>query len=217
MISYKHRYIFTHIPKAGGHSLKNALRDIEFPNNPKAPLQWLPLHFTLAETKNVFSDSFFNECFRFAVSRNPYDRLVSAYHWHQLISSAQRNDPNSFLNKEYPQHPHLPPLPLFLRRFHTFDPFIFLHFQHQRTFTHLGNENLCTHVYRFEDGLDSIITDVTTRLQHRSCPLRTTCGYHAHKADYEKKPITERLDVESISIISEIYREDFEAFGYPIL
>jgi hypothetical protein len=64
------RFIFVQVPKTGGTSLTCALA-----NN------LLHSHYKLRTWQLVFSEDEFNNYFKFAVVRNPWDRLVSAYHY----------------------------------------------------------------------------------------------------------------------------------------
>lgn len=72
--SYKpyddHRCIFVHIPKAAGMSICRSL----FGNLAGG-------HATLADYQVIFSREEFDSYFKFSIVRNPWDRLLSAYHF----------------------------------------------------------------------------------------------------------------------------------------
>ncbi len=103
IISRGRRYIFVHIPKTGGTSLALALEaramkdDILIGDTPKAvkrrarvkALQGsgkLWKHSGLADIHRVVTDAEMAEFFVLTLVRNPWDRLVSYYHWLQLQS-----------------------------------------------------------------------------------------------------------------------------------
>ena len=65
MINHEQQYIFIHVPKAGGNSIKEALGIPKFPGD----------HSRISHEK--YND--FLHYFKFAFVRNPYARAVSAY------------------------------------------------------------------------------------------------------------------------------------------
>lgn len=100
IISRGRRYIFVHIPKTGGTSLAAALEeramkdDILIGDTPKAKrrkgrLKTLEArgrlwkHSRLADIEGIVSEAEMRAFFVFALVRNPWDRLVSYYHWLQ--------------------------------------------------------------------------------------------------------------------------------------
>ena len=100
IISPGRRYIFVHIPKTGGTSMAVALEarvhrdDILIGDTPKARLRRGRLgklnargrlwkHATLADIDGVLSPEEIAGMFTFTLVRNPWDRMVSYYHWLQ--------------------------------------------------------------------------------------------------------------------------------------
>ncbi|MEJ8561311.1 sulfotransferase family 2 domain-containing protein [Yoonia sp. GPGPB17] len=94
IISFKRRYVFVHIPKTGGTSLATALEeraaadDILVGDTPKAQRRRkrqqtinapgrLWKHSTLRDVAGLYPD----DAFVFTLVRNPWDRMVSYYHW----------------------------------------------------------------------------------------------------------------------------------------
>ncbi|MCA0927581.1 sulfotransferase family 2 domain-containing protein [Ruegeria profundi] len=114
IISRGRRYVFVHIPKTGGTSLAQALEDramkddILFGDTPKAIKRRkrakaltgkgrLWKHSTLADIDGVLSIDELQSLTTFTMVRNPWDRIVSYYHWlrvqsfnHPAVSLAQR-------------------------------------------------------------------------------------------------------------------------------
>ena len=100
IISHGRRYIFVHIPKTGGTSMALALEarakadDILIGDTPKAKRRKRRLkdvrtvgrlwkHSTLANVEGLITEKEMAEFFVFTLVRNPWDRIVSLYHWLQ--------------------------------------------------------------------------------------------------------------------------------------
>ena len=122
IISHGRRYIFVHIPKTGGTSLALALEakamkdDVLIGDTPKAvrrrkrvkALQAegrLWKHTRLADIYGVVDQAQMEAYFVFTVVRNPWDRMVSYYHWlreqrfaHPQVALAKAVDFSGFLN-----------------------------------------------------------------------------------------------------------------------
>ena len=98
IISRGRRYIFVHIPKTGGTALSLALEaramkdDILIGDTPKAVRRRRRLkaataagrlwkHSTLADIDGLVSRDEFDAMLLFTLVRNPWDRMVSYYHW----------------------------------------------------------------------------------------------------------------------------------------
>jgi hypothetical protein len=117
IISHKRSYVFVHIPKTGGTSLALALEgraaadDILIGDTPKAVRRRGRLaglqapgrlwkHSTLRDVDGLYPDN----AFVFTLVRNPWDRMVSYYHWlrdqrfdHAAVTAAKTMDFAGFL------------------------------------------------------------------------------------------------------------------------
>lgn len=128
IISPGRRYIFVHVPKTGGTSLALALEsramadDILIGDTPKArrrrrrleglsPAGRLWKHSTLSDIDGVISREAMERSFVFTLVRNPWDRVVSYYHWlrtqcfdHPAVHLARDREFSAFLNTPVIRH-----------------------------------------------------------------------------------------------------------------
>ena len=121
IISPGRNYIFVHIPKTGGTSLALALEDrahrddILIGDTPKAQRRKARLgklrsggrlwkHSTLADIEGALGPRDMDDMFVFTLVRNPWDRMVSYYHWlrtqefdHPAVTLARRSGFEAFV------------------------------------------------------------------------------------------------------------------------
>ncbi|MCG6901151.1 MAG: sulfotransferase family protein [Rhodobacter sp.] len=127
IISAGRRYIFVHIPKTGGTALSLSLEeramkdDILIGDTPKAKSRRKRLkavqtagrlwkHSTLADIDGLVDAGQLDDYLLFTLVRNPWDRMVSYYHWlqtqdfdHHAVRLAQRLPFAGFLAEDHIQ------------------------------------------------------------------------------------------------------------------
>jgi len=95
LLSVKHRYLFVHIAKTGGTSVRTTLQRHRWRDPWYLPMflcsrfshlsghrigAKLPRHAKIVAAKELLPKEFFDELFKFAFVRNPWDLQVSSFH-----------------------------------------------------------------------------------------------------------------------------------------
>ena len=112
VISKKHNFLFIHVPKTAGTSLTKALEPYGDPNptdrlskirsylnlvSKNDPI-YFPIHSTWEYAQNRLGTEQYEKMFTFAFVRNPWDRLVSYYHYVLNNPEHHRHDKVKSLN-----------------------------------------------------------------------------------------------------------------------
>ena len=85
--------IFVHIPKTGGWSMCNSLKELKY-------LNWHG-HNTAMETMNTIGEETFNDKFSFTIVRNPWDKIQSVYKFLKFGSDIQKIPTKLPENKQF--------------------------------------------------------------------------------------------------------------------
>ena len=187
------RCIFIHVPKCGGRSVAKALFGEEHVG-----------HATHRQYRMLFTREEYRSYFKFAIVRNPWDRLVSAFHY---LKGGGNGEPDARWADEH------------LKGFDDFETFvrewlpakkldsIYWHFMTQTHFTstEAGTSELdfIGHFETLERDYDTIAgkLGIETRLPRLNTSKRRL-DYRSYYTD------------ETASIAAEAYKVDIEAFGY---
>lgn len=183
---FAHRCIFFHVPKTGGLSVSEAL----FGNHAAG-------HLDVRTARLIFGAWRVRTYFKFTFVRNPWDRLVSAYHY------LRRGHPMSKIVDVVGSMEFTDFVKTRLR-----DPLVAadVHLRPQASFLLDETGRLTVDfVGRFE-SLEADFSTVARRLGlERTLPHRNTSAH----ADYRRY-----YDEESRAIVADFYRQDIELFGY---
>jgi hypothetical protein len=192
----QHRAIFIHIPKTAGMSLYECF-GMEQPAIHHIPIAGFA----------AFAKSFCDRAFKFTVVRNPWDRLVSAFHYMQHVTKG--GDDRTWAER-------------YLSRFDTFDAFLaaledpvfralvktWRYFLPQWYFIcDRSGRPLVDEIVRFED-LERGTRGVSERL---GIPFMLT-----RKNDSPRKPYQEYYSAAGRELVRQMYRKDVEVFGYAL-
>lgn len=217
MVSDRKKFIFVHNPKAAGSSIRSALAQYDDRNNvywdhdDNARLGRVldKAHITLDDFL-VYPDALLiDDYFVFGFVRNPYTRLVSAFHERnkQLgISGDTDTDINQFIQTE-------------LNEINIRFDWKYIHFCPQYFFFYQGGKCRVDYIGRFESlGRDYARAanlanlEADTDLPHLN--RRSTDKHDPGAAEEEIARCLEQFDPTSLAILNRLYDRDFVYFGY---
>jgi hypothetical protein len=189
------KLLFVHIPKTGGTTIEN-LMDIPLEKeNFYGVVNSLALqHYTAEKLRLELGKEYFDECYKFAIVRNPYERMISEYFF-----LPRRRTFKQFLE--------------FVRDIvhkKKYDTNLFYdHFKPQYEFVYIDGELVVNSIGRFEnfsEYVDQLIVDHNLNKEKFG---------HLGKGKYDKT-VDYFEDPYCRQIINEIYQKDFEYFGYEM-
>lgn len=217
-ISHKHKIIFVHVPKAAGSSINKILecnsenemfsydwfRNLK--NKPELPknlsfeeiikIQYChPQHLKAHQLKLLFKNEWDNY-YKFAIVRNPYDRFVSEY---EYIKNHPVNKALDFKDLDFLAFTKaVCSLPTFTRQL-IFD----YHFDLQKDFLTSDNRIIVDEVYRFEN-----LYPLFKRLKIM------TGNDEVHELAYKTKDYKEYYCKESKYMVEKLFKDDLNYFSY---
>jgi chondroitin 4-sulfotransferase 11 len=180
MISHHQKFVFIHIPKCAGNSLKPGLG---LKGNK---------HMMASSVGKKVRDEYFTFCF----TRNPWDRVVSAYFYLKKGGTTQLDsqDRNTYI-KPYP----------------SFESFIF-----NMDYAAQNQQHFKPQVYYADEELD--FYGKVENLQEDFNIICNKIGIPQHQVPHrnksEHKHYTEYYDDETRQIVAKKYAKDIEYFGY---
>lgn len=189
----QHRCIFVHIPKCAGISVSRSL----FGNVSGA-------HHTLKKFQIMFGPREFSEYFKFSFVRNPWDRLVSAFHFLKkgglTVCDKKWSDKN------------LSPYP-------DFDAFVrrglqekkiraFPHFRPQCDYICLAKNRPGVDFIGYFENLDEDFSYICQQLK-----VNPTLQ-SLNRNDSRKRDFREYYTAETREIVSRVYADDIQVLGY---
>ena len=189
MINHKLKCIFVEIPKTGSTSIRSIIGE------PKAP------HLTILQLQNQVTKQQFEEYFKFAFVRNPWDRELSLY---KYITRKK--------NSWHPYH----------KRFCQFGNFsAFLKGMKQFPKDNSTRVRKATQLDFLTGSKGEVIVDFIGRFENLQEDFNFVCDKTGipqqklpHKNKTNHKHYTKYYDHETREIIAEKYSKEIEYFGY---
>lgn len=192
-IENDNNFIFIHIPKTAGNGIIMSLYD-----------QKTPGHFPALWYKK-YDKKKFNRYFKFAIVRNPWDRIVSAFFY--LKEGGMIEEDKNFSNE-------------YLKKFDKFEDFIlslenrkfrktilsWTHFIPQYKFVFNRKDGIMVDYLGRYENLENSYIEISNKLKKRK-PLRKD-NPSTHK------PFYEYYNHKMIKIVEKIYKKDIDLFNY---
>ncbi|MFK5978683.1 MAG: sulfotransferase family 2 domain-containing protein [Rhizobiaceae bacterium] len=202
LLSLSHNFLFVHVPKTGGSSIRHALIPYSIPKNEgvfrrfssNLPFREAPqnvrlrIHDTAAWARLKLGTKTFEELLSFAVVRNPYTRAISYFEY----------------LRQNPKHPQNRVV-----RNMSFEKYLIWGGQKAKQSKHLcdlSGNLLVDRVLRFEnmaEEFQSICRDIGVSVELPRINISAQMS------------LTEYLTPEACELIEQIYTQDFELFKYP--
>lgn len=215
LLSYRYRFLFVHIAKTGGTSIRTALRPYRWGwpytgalmlcslmSQMTRPRHMLgvkfPRHAKAIAAQEMLPATFYDSLFKFTVVRNPWDLQVSSYH---------------HLRREHPEVvKELPDFRSFL--LHKFNP------HRERNFLLDISRERQWHYVTDHDG--AAIVDFVARYESLDDHYARICHHigidgpplpHQRRAP-DRTDYRDYYDNETRELVAEHYAEDIRRFGY---
>lgn len=215
LISYRKNFLFIHIAKTGGTSIRAALRPYRWGGWYSVPL-WMasqvsqltrprhklglkfPRHAKAIAAKEMLPETVYRELFKCSIVRNPWDLQVSS--WHHI----QREKPEV------------------LRGVDTFGDFLRLKFDPERPYDYMLDTSAELQHEYIVDLQGRVIVDFIGRYETLEQDFDTICQRigiptpqlpHLRKAG-ERKDYRAYYDDSLVDMVAEHYRRDLDVLGY---
>jgi hypothetical protein len=188
MLSKEKKFIFIHIPKTGGSSIRNSL--IEY-----FDLRKNIAHEPQSKYLNRLGNSYY-DYFQFTFVRNPWDRFCSAYHYLKAGGRCQNDiDASNALKLNQ----------LSFKEFLVnYKGYLWGHFGPQHRYIDFDFKHVTILKYEnLQEGFDFICDKIKINRKTLPCINKSD---HDHYSSY--------YDDETQQIIAEKYAKDIEYFGY---
>jgi len=199
-ISHKYRCLFIHIPKAGGTSVETSSL---FDDQRNLTREYVGGHLKAKEYKQKYPEEFQNY-FKFSFTRNPFDRLVSAFH--HLSSTKFTNDYHKLVYEKIVSR-YEGNFDYFCRDFvKTDNIYEIVHLHPQKDFILDNNDNNLLDFVGKLEMLNSDLNYVRSRIRWSGHVDYRLKSKHKHYSSY--------FSAITRNIVEEVYAIDLQRFKY---
>lgn len=210
MIIDNNKVIFIHIQKTAGTSITHALLSNLIGQETSGPMMDLPKHIqneyglrfdlkhasALKIQKHVGKDKW-NDYYKFAFIRNPWDRAVSAYHWGHDHNKENKSVSFTEFARMLPTSPN-----------NISATWGQASYSQLSFISSLDGKIIVDDVFQFEKF------DIALRTINFKTGIDVVSTIKKHKANRTRKPYNEYYTEETKDIISNMFKIDIEYFGY---
>jgi len=215
LISFSHNFLFVHIAKTGGTSVRTALRPYRWSPGYKLPMGFcsilsqmsrpkhklgikFPRHAKAIAAKEMLPEEVYNRLFKFVFVRNPWDLQVSSYH-HIL--------------REKPE---------VLQGIDNFEQFLHLKFDPGREYNFMLDVSAERQWEYLVDLSGDKIVDFIGSYENLQSDFEKICNQvgikykhlpHRRRAE-DRKEYRDYYNPETAQMVEEHYQKDIEMFGY---
>lgn len=213
LLSLRYKFLFVHIAKTGGTSIRTALRWYRWKDPYHIPQYIcsrisslshhrlackLPRHAKAIAAYEMLPRELYNELFKFAFVRNPWDLQVSSFHHIQR------------------ERPHL------LGAIHDFESFLKWKLDPDRPYHYIVDTSIELQSDYLVDLNGNIIVDFVGRYEQLEEDFHQVCGRigirpprlpHKRQAK-NRSTYQEYYTDETAQLVAEHFRRDIEMFGY---
>ncbi len=186
----QYQAIFVHITKTAGTSVAKSL------------FGYLPYHYTATQYRVIYGKKTFNDYFKFAFVRNPWDRVYSSYRY---LKGGGWNEKDKVWGETH------------LSKYSDFNDFVMhwltvdntkkhIHFKPQHEFIYDGNGSLIVDFVAYFETLDEDFRYISSCLNIQS-------SLEQHNTN----PGSCYIDIystEAKEIVESVYKKDINLFGY---
>ena len=204
IVSHKHKFIFTAIPKTGTHSVREALRAHMGPDDieqvrlfveKRFPFPELAAkrhgHISLQQVRPILGEDIFSHYFKFAFVRNPFDRFVSYCAFATSREGSFERDPKGVMRYFLFQSP----------------PLNHMVFQPQHSFLVGEDGELLTDQLGRVEEMQESYDAICARIGIPPAPLARANS--SRRGDYR-----DYYDQQLIDGVAKLYARDLELFRY---
>lgn len=213
LLSIKHKFLFVHIAKTGGTSVRAALQPLRW-SDPWYVPQYVcsrlshlsghrigakfPRHAKIIAAKEMLPDDFFSSLFKFVFVRNPWDLQVSS--WHHVQK----------------EHPHL------LKGIDSFRQFLEVKFDSERPYEYIFDTSIQFQSDFVKDLHGQVLVDFVGHYENLEQDFAEVCKRlglkhitlpHKRKAP-QRQDYRKYYDDESAQLVADFFKDDIETFSY---
>ncbi len=213
LLSHKYNFLFVHIAKTGGTSVRAALNKLRW-QDPMYYLTWpahkvsaltghklglkFPRHCHIIAAQEMLPDDFFDQLYKFAFVRNPWDLQVSSFH---------------HIKRERPQH---------MNGITDFKEFMRWKLDPERPYQYHIDTSLSLQSDYLVDLHGKMLVDFIGHYESLDEDFATVCDKigvkialpHKRQATDRKKDYRSYYDDATTELVANYFQKDIERLGY---